>query len=525
MKKIYYGGPIITMAEPLYAEALLTEGGRITAVGPLNELMQQADGAEKFDLGGRALMPAFIDPHSHFSQTASALLQVSLDGCDSILNIKIKIDSFIKQTNIQPGEWLIARDYDNNLFDGAAHPELEDIDSLCPGYKLVIHHKSGHMGLFNSEALKALGLTPSSPDIEGGYIGRQDGRLTGYLEENAFFTYLKMVPMPGLERLMDAYSRAQDVYASHGIATIQEGMLVKEMLPLYRELFERDILRLDLVAYASPDCFLEARTVIEASGCRRCRLGGIKIFLDGSPQGRTAWMRTPYLGGDEGYCGYGTMSDEQVESAFELAAREHTQLLAHCNGDAASAQFLRCLERAERKYPELKQLRPVIIHGQLIGLDQLQKAVELGAVVSFFVAHVYHWGETHIKNFGLQRAIEISPAASAKRAGLPFTFHQDSPVIKPDMLETIWCASSRLTSEGTLLGGAERISVREAMEAVTSTAAWQYGEEAYKGSLEPGKLADMLILERDPLSCGAEELRDIWVVQTIKGGKPVYGTL
>ena len=522
MKNLFFGGPIITLSEPLYADAMLTDGGRVLALGSLDALRAAAPGARETDLCGRTLAPAFIDAHSHFTQMANSLLQVSVDDADSVEKLRARIAGFIEETALRPGEWVTARDYDNNLFPGARHPALGELDSLASGYRLTLQHKSGHMGLFNSAALAALGLTPDTPDPEGGAIGRKDGALTGYMEENAFFSYLKKIPMPGIDALMGAYGRAQDIYAAHGITTMQEGMLVKEMLPLYAELLRRDILKLDLVVYPCPDCLDAARRLVAASGSKRCRVGGIKIFLDGSPQGRTAWMRSPYLGGDGGYCGYSTMTDEQVLDAFRLAAREKTQLLAHCNGDAAAAQFLRCLALAEREHPVLRTLRPVIIHGQLLGLDQLETAARLGATVSFFVAHVYHWGEVHIKNFGLDRASEISPAASAKRAGLPFTFHQDAPVIQPDMLETVWCAVNRRTAGGTTLGEGEKLSALEALEAVTLSAARQYGEEASKGSLAPGKLADYIILDRDPLAVGADKLRDIRVLRSCKEDTPVF---
>lgn len=516
MKKLYYGGTIISLEEPLYPQALLCDGDRILAAGELQELMAQE--AELIDLRGRCLLPAFIDSHSHFSQLASSLLQVSLDGVSSPEQMKERISDFIHERGLKPGEWIQARDYNNNLFKDSKNPGLDILDGLCPGYKLIIHHKSGHMGLLNSAAMAALGLSPQTVPPEGGRIGLEGGRLNGYLEENAFFSYLKKLPMPSMDSLMDAYRRAQEIYASHGICTIQEGMLAREMLPIYRRLLSEDILKMELVVYPSPDCLEDSRALLAEAANPHCRLGGIKIFLDGSPQGRTAWMKSPYLGEPEGYCGYGTMEDEQVLSAFELAAREGLQLLAHCNGDAAAEQFLNCLELSQRAYPQLKKLRPVLIHGQLMGIDQLKRAAELGAMVSFFVAHVYHWGDTHIENFGLSRAMEISPAASAKRAGLPFSFHQDSPVISPDMLETIWCAAARYTKSGRLLGAQERISRRDALEAVTKTAAWQYFQEDSKGSLAPGKSADLVILSSDPLSCPLDELRQIRVEATIKAG-------
>ena len=246
----------------------------------------------------------------------------------------------------------------------------------------------------------------------------------------------------------------------------------------------------------------------------------MKIFLDGSPQGRTAWMRKPYEGTD--FCGYPTMTDEAVLDAFLQAAEEKTQLLAHVNGDAAAAQYLRCLSQAEKKAPVLAELRPVIIHGQLMGKDQLIQAARLHTVISFFVAHVYHWGDTHIRNFGMERASRISPAASALQLGIPVTFHQDSPVIPPDMLETIWCAAVRRTRAGITLGKDEAISPEEALKSVTIRVAFQYGEEREKGSITPGKYADLIILDQNPLTVSPQDIPSIQVLETYKEGLCIW---
>ena len=197
------------------------------------------------------------------------------------------------------------------------------------------------------------------------------------------------------------------------------------------------------------------------------------------------------------------------------------QLLAHCNGDAAAAQFLRVCQKVEDEGLPLKSLRPVLIHGQLLGTDQLPAVRQLGIIPSFFAAHVYHWGDIHVKNFGLRRASHISPAASALAEGIPFTFHQDAPVIQPDMLETIWCSAVRLTKGGLKLD-AQAIPAAEALKAVTINAAYQYFEENEKGSIEPGKRADFVILDRNPLETDPMELRQIKILQTIKDGETVF---
>ena len=173
------------------------------------------------------------------------------------------------------------------------------------------------------------------------------------------------------------------------------------------------------------------------------KIGGYKIFLDGSPQGRTAWMRTPYID-DINYYGYSTMEDNSVYEAIKMAMDDDLQILAHCNGDMAAEQYIEAIEKIGK---DVKKIRPVIIHAQLIGIDQLEKVKEFGLIPSYFVAHTYYWGDIHIENFGLERARKISPAKSTLEKNILFTFHQDSPIIEPNMFETIMCAVERKTKK------------------------------------------------------------------------------
>ena len=169
-----------------------------------------------------------------------------------------------------------------------------------------------------------------------------------------------------------------------------------------------------------------------------------------------------------------------------------------------------------------QDLRPVMIHAQLLDTDQMDETARLGVIPSFFIAHVYQWGDTHIKNFGLERASRISAAKAALDRGIPFTFHQDTPVLPPDMLGTVWCAVNRVTKGGVTLGAEQRIPAEAALRAVTVNAAHQYFEEARRGSLRPGKAADLVLLDADPLAVPHEKLRDIRVLETIKAGETVW---
>lgn len=330
--------------------------------------------------------------------------------------------------------------------------------------------------------------------------------------------------MPKPDQFLNAFMKAQETYLSYGITSVQDGMLVAEMMPLYDMLLKSGLLKIDLTAYVSPKDYLSCKKKYGSlSRDKHFKIGGIKIFLDGSPQGRTAWMRTSYKD-DPSYYGYGTMNDDEVCDALELAAKEKAQLICHCNGDGAAEQFIRCLEKTEKEYPVLKELRPVVIHGQLLGKDQVPRLKGLGAMVSFFIAHIYHWGDIHIENFGVERAKEISCAGTALKNDLMFTFHQDSPVIAPNMMETVWCAACRKTKSGVLLGEEEKISVYDALCAVTKNCAYQYFEERVRGDIAKNKKADFVILSENPLDVNEDKLKDIKVIATYKDGKCVYNS-
>ena len=515
---LYFGGPIVTLEEPQYAQALVERGGRIAYVGDREEAERLAGpGARRVDLEGRALLPAFLDPHSHLLACAYARLQVPLGECAGWGEITDRLAKHVQERGIQPGEWVKGTGYDQNALAEGAAPDRFCLDRACPNNPVVIQHASGHAGVFNTLALERLGALNQDCGLERD----GQGELTGRGEETPFLDVLGRIPMEGLEDVLRAFQGAQEEYASHGITTAQEGLLQPVMAPVYQEILRRGLLYLDVNAYVPPADYDRLRGQF-AQGVSASpgtfQVAGMKIFLDGSPQGGTAWVREPYAGGG---CGTSTMTDGQVLSAFRQALDRDAQLLAHCNGDRAAEQYLTLLAQAEGEAGK-KLCRPVMIHAQLLGLDQLERVKALGVIPSFFAAHVYHWGEIHVKNFGLDRASRISPAGSALAWGIPFTFHQDSPVIPPDMLETIWCACVRKTKTGRVLGAEERIPVEAALQAVTQTAALQYGLERELGTLRPGKRADFVLLSGDPLRTPPEELKKLQVERTIRCGRTIW---
>lgn len=503
MKKLFVNGNIITMNETI-VNSVLIEDDLIIQVG--NDIVDEE--AEIIDLDGKTILPSFIDAHSHLTAFASSFLEANLENTNSFDEIEARLNQFRKENQIREDDWIVGNGYDHNVLKEKTHPTKNFLDQAFPNQKILIKHISGHFGVLNTKALEELGIMNDK---------------NGYLEENEFVKEIRKIPMPSIEKYLASYRKALAIYASYGITTIQEGMMLKEMVPLYQELIKSHMLNLDVVGYPSiqdGDDIYNVLSEYQDDYKDNFRLGGYKIILDGSPQGRTAWMLTPYQDSEE-YCGYGSMTDEEVYQAILKATIEHRQILAHCNGDRAAKQYIDMLYQVNKMSPN-KVDRPVMIHAQLLNVNQIEDLKKLGIIPSFFVAHCFHWGDIHIKNFGFERAQKISPVKECIDKNIIYTFHQDTPVIKPNMLETIWCAVTRITKSGIVLGEDEKISVYDALKGVTINAAIQYGEEKRKGSIEIGKLANFVIINADILNIDVNQIRNIEILETIHKGKTIY---
>lgn len=519
MKKLYYGAKFLTLSDNGYAEAMLVDGDKIAAIGSYEDVARVSGECEHEDLGGVTVMPGFIDAHGHFPNVAADFAHASFRGVRSIEEMKERIAAHIKNNAVPDGSWIVAKGYDENLLPGHAHPSIAELDDMSPDNPLYVSHTSGHAGLYNSAALKLLGVDDDTPSPDGNIV-KKNGKLTGYMLEGANSRLCAKIPPVSNEILARNCIKAQEKYASYGITTVQDGYATKRIFSILNDLSKQGLLKLDVIGYAPAKFYTEvARWFSEQDMAKNIRLGGIKSFIDGSPQLRTAFLRTPYLNSDD--CGSPVRTYESLVDVMRLSSQSRAQAIIHSNGDMAIEWFLNALEEVSAEDPSVKELRPVIIHGQLMGLDQLPRAKELGAIVSFFVAHTYHFADAHIRNLGIDRARLISPTRSALKEGVIFTFHQDPPVIEQDMFETVWCAANRITRDGVSLSG-EEIDVIDAIRAVTVSAAYQYGEEDIKGSLETGKLADFIVIDRDPLEIPKEELRDVKILRTYKNGELIF---
>lgn len=529
-KTLYLGGPILTMAPSCpKAEALLVEDGAICGVGSIDELKGQAENALVVDLEGQTLMPAFVDGHGHMAQAGLFMQECSLMGCNSYSDILERIRRFRSMRGLTHGEVIRCVGYDPAILKEGKHPDGRLLDSLGFDNPIACLHISKHMGAYNTPAMKLCGIDNDyACSTLGGLVGRdEEGALTGYFEERAMDPFFAVLEKASDEEFERAVLDAQEYYFSHGITTIQDGTrCTKEQLACYERLAEAGRLKADVVVYLDSDprdvnYWAEA---LARHGNREYRnhlkIGGIKLILDGSPQGCTAWMREPYEG-DTDYCAYPLLPDEKVRRILSGAVRAGLQPLAHCNGDAAAEQYVSCWEEVLKEEGHGAELRPVMIHAQLVGYDHLARMGALGMMPSFFVGHCYFWGDTHMKNFG-SRGSRISPVAKAIDEGLMYSFHQDTPVTPPDMLHTVWCAVNRLTRSGACVGPENRIGVYDALAGVTTGAAYGYFEEGRKGVLRTGAVADLVVLSQDPTAVDPMKIRDIRVMRTIRQGETVY---
>lgn len=539
-KTIYINGNIITVnKKESVEEAVFVKDGKIEHVGSVVEILPLADeSTEIVDLKGKTMIPGLIDPHGHIVAVAQTLMIVMLGDVTSKEELLDRLKNEIKENPVEEGKWLIGFGYDHTKFEDGLHPTKFDLDTVSTEVPITVSHASGHLACVNSKALELYGYAGEDYIVpEGGVvrtISSDSREANGVLEENAILDSekKKIVPAPGFEDVLKAIVKAQKLYASLGITTTQDASV--EEANHYNYMLgacaQNNMLFMDIVGLATQP---STKNLMKNEGTPKreyfnhYKLGGAKTWLDGSPQGFTAWLSKPYHVVPEGqpddYCGYGTQSDEVVTQYFVDCIDMNLQVHVHVNGDEACEQFLRCYEKAVEITGHGTELRPVMVHCQAMRYDQLDRAKELGVVPTFFNDHVRFWGDLHHdKVFGPERAQNISPMGWALEKGIKFTIHQDPPVKMPNQILAIHNAVNRKTESGRVLGEHQRISVMEAIKAVTINGAYQYFEEDRKGSIEVGKLADLVILDKNPLAIPIEELETIKVLETIKEGNVIF---
>ena len=539
---VYLGGDILTMVgeTPQYAQALAVKDGNILFVGEAAEAAGfSGPETRQVDLEGQTLLPGFIDAHGHVWNTGVQALTANLlpppDGEGHDIASLIRITSEWARQNenaIETAGWIIGFGYDDAQLAEGQHPTADDLDRVSDTVPVLFLHQSTHLGVMNHKGLELAGYNAETPDPPGGVIQRaDDGKTpTGVLEEMALFTPLFAMLAEFDEEANLAIARAGlKAYAAQGFTTAQEGRATRSVAEAWRTLAEQGELILDVDVY--PDIRGEEAYLREVGTSRSYndgfRIAGAKLSLDGAIQNYTGWLTQPYHqpppSQPADYSGYPAFGeDAEVAHLVDVAYQQQWQLIVHSNGDAAGDQLIGAVRKAVSQHGEGDR-RTVMIHAQTAREDQLDAMNELGIFPSFFAMHTYYWGDLHREaTLGEDRAARISPAQSALRRGMAFSQHHDAPVALPSAMAVLSAAVNRTSRSGEVIGPDQRISAYDALRAITVWAAYQGFQEASKGTLEEGKLADLVILDRNPLKVEPQDLRALRVMETIKAGNTIY---
>ncbi|MEM1113818.1 MAG: amidohydrolase [Pseudomonadota bacterium] len=533
--QVFINAEVITLDDQgSVAEAVAVRGELIEAVGTTDEIMALVeDQTVVHDLRGRTLMPGFVDAHGHFP--ASGISSVSADlsspPVGDALNIKDVLDALRVEAQRRPNSAVITGfGYDDTLLAEKRHPTRDDLDKVSTERPVIINHVSGHLAVANSAALALVGINADTPDPEGGVIQRREGsnEPNGVLEENAAFMALELSLDFSLGEIYALLKTSINDYASHGVTTAQSGGAAAPMMQGLSLASRLGMLplRLNLFAFEKDtgEGLLNGEIVLDEYSTARVKAVAVKLVADGSIQGYTGYLSQPYhvpYKGDEAYRGYPTITRDVL---FEKVAALHKagfQLAIHGNGDQAIEDIIDAFEAAQAAYP-VDDPRLILIHGQMAREEQVKRMKGLGITPSFFSAHTYFWGDRHREIFmGPARADAISPAQWAVQHGVRYSSHLDSPVVPMRPLQAVWSQVFRQTYGGDVLGPEQRVSVMQALRAVTIDAAWQVFQEDEIGSIEPGKLADLIVLSGSPLK-EPMAMRDLKVDRTVVGGATIY---
>lgn len=532
---IYVGGSIVTIsdAQP-NAEALAVKDGKILAVGARAEIEKshRGDATVMTDLAGKTLIPGFIDGHAHGQQFGTQAVGANLlappDGeVNTVDDVVAKLKTFAAGTDVEKTGWIFGIGYDDSLL--GRHPTRQDLDKVSTTVPVLATHISGHFMAVNTLGLKIIGFDASTKDPEGGVIRREtDGKTpNGVLEELAAMPYMVKFLTPVNQAGKDDFlKRGMEMAKSFGYTTVNEGRMFGSMSADMEDAAKRGLLDIDFTGWMDYSNKAELDRNFSKEYKNHYRLAGLKITLDGSPQGRTAWRTQAYLrppeGQKPGYKGYPAIPNStQVAAYVEEAYAKGWLVKLHANGDAAIDQMLDAVRQATAKHG-VKPGQAILVHGQYIRADQIAELKKLGIFPSMFPMHTFYWGDWYKQIVDPETADNISPMRSILDAGMHATSHTDAPVALPNLMQVAWATVNRTSRSGTVIGAKERVTPLEAMKMITLWGAEQFGEQDSKGSLEAGKRADMVVLSDNPLTIDPMKINSIVVLETIKDGKSVY---
>ncbi|MET1412101.1 amidohydrolase family protein [Roseibium sp. HPY-6] len=535
-RAIFFGGKITTVDEAFQSpEAVAIADGKIVKVGTMADCETQAgEVAERVDLEGKFLLPGFIDAHSHplwSAKTRGApVVDIRAETVPSFEAVMGKIKRRVAAS--LPGEHLLFFGLDAQLHDGFEAPTREQLDDVAPNNPLGIQTSNCHALFMNSAGFDACGIDENTPTPTGSIIerhpcGKPSGKIAEAITWQAIETFYEAW---GDDRLNDEFKASIEDFIQNGITTTTEHLYLPFYKAYYLSALKKGWPMPRIAAYqqaVTPDMNVDDMKV----GEDRLWMAGVKIHADGSPFIGNIWLTEPYLENEvtldrmdlrPGHTGGLNYPQEFFEKMVRNYVSQGWQMTIHTQGDRTIDMVLDLLESVLDETPKPDH-RFRLEHCALMREDQVERAVKMGVLSSFFINHITHWGAP-IEDvlFGPQRAAHYVPAGSAVKHGMRISLHADTPMTDPSCLELMKAAMTRRAGDGRCLGPEQCLDVEAALKAVTIDAAYQICKDDVLGSITPGKHADFVVLESDPLVTKPEELSDIKVLQTWLAGERVY---
>ncbi|MBL8587915.1 MAG: amidohydrolase [Methylobacteriaceae bacterium] len=526
------GGPIWRGRAEGVARALAIWGGRVLASGEEAEIAPLIGRRTRVvELDGRLATPGLNDSHLHLIP-----LGLNMDWVDARPEKAPTLDALLGRLAARagatpPGGWVLARGYDQTKLDTGRHPTRDDLDRAVPDHPAMLVRACGHVSIVNSRALALAGIDENSATPEGGFIERAGGRLTGLLAENARAPIQKILPAPTDDELVAAIERGGRYLLSYGITSCMEA--AAGMRAGFREIAAYHVARRDgrlpvrtwLALLGDegrsivPQC-VEAG-LLAGVGDDMLTVGGVKYFLDGSAGGRTAWMTQPYLGEPANF-GVKMLEDEKLERMVRQAHDLGFQLVCHAIGDAAIEQLITAYEKALAANPDPDR-RHRVEHCGFSTPAQHARMVKAGIYPCPQQAFIHDFGDAYVEVLGPERALPSYPFRTWFDLGLKPSTGSDAPVCDPDPFPNFHAMLTRKTWRGTVMDARQCVTIDEALQAYTEFGAFSQKQEAIKGRLAPGLLADVAVFSRDLLTATPHDiLTDTRCDLTILGGRVVY---
>ncbi|WP_425350151.1 amidohydrolase [Brucella oryzae] len=529
---IVYNGTIWCGYEEGTVEALAIWQGKVLATGTKGQIWSlKGDNTRLIDLKGRFATPGLNDSHLHLISVGLTLKWIDATP-QAAPTLQSLLDAIREQAaSAPPGAWIRARGYDQTKLDVGRHPHKSELDAVAPNNPVMVVRACGHVSIFNSKAFELAGIDENSPVPEGGLIEQKNGTLTGMVAENAQGAVRKAIPKATTEDMIEAIEAAGNLLLSYGITSVMDAAVGQ--VAGFDEIRAYNLAKLDkrlpvrtwLVLLGDPgpsiveECYKAG--LVSGVGDDMLTIGAVKIFLDGSAGGRTAWMNKPYLG-DDNNIGVQILPDAELEALVLDTHKKGYQLACHAIGDAAIGQLITAYEKALAVYPDPDR-RHRIEHCGFSTPEQHDRMKKAGIYPCPQQVFIYDFGDAYISVLGEERAISSYPLKTWKDLGFKPATGSDSPVCHPNPYPNIYSMLTRETGKGTVMDARECVTIEEALQVYTEFGAFSQKLENVKGKLVPGQVADIAVFSRNMLTAKPEEiLNDTHCVLTMRDGEVVF---